>query len=243
MKRILFLMAAVLTSCQSFSQGENEDPNFKNSSDLKITQAEGQYDASLEHVILSITVEGEAGKSIPKAVGAVDGAPILGYVFPTNLKSQDVKFGEVEGIVALALTSHPDFDDTPLWDEDFDRNYENDGVIWHPHWVVLVGDERVAGGLAVRQFESGAEDVVLPPTNPGMPMFMDSPGFHVITQKDKIKVVVPTYRMGGKTDFKFDGVAAYMQVNTSNADLPMLGVYAVYSVASGDLSLPYSISQ
>ena len=243
MKRILFLMAAILTSCQSFSQGENEDPNFKNSSDLKITQAEGQYDASLEHVILSITVEGEAGKSIPKAVGAVDGAPVLGYVFPTNLKSQDVGFGEVEGIVALALTSHPDFDDTPLWDEDFDRNYENDGIIWHPHWVVLVGDERVAGGLAVRQFESGAEDVVLPPTNPGMPMFMDSPGFHVITQKDKIKVVVPTYRMGGKTDFKFDGVAAYMQVNTSNADLPMLGVYAVYSVASGDLSLPYSISQ
>jgi hypothetical protein len=32
-----------------------------------------------------------------------------------------------------------------------------------------------------------------------------------------------------------------MQVNTENMDKPMLGVYKVYSVASGNLSLPYTV--
>ncbi len=242
MKNLLILLLVVSISCKSFSQGENEYPGFKDSNDLKITKAEVSYDQSLEHLVFQITVKGEAGNSIPNAVGQLDGAPVLGYVFPTNLKPTDVGFSETDGIVALALTSHPDFDDTPLWDENYDRNYTNDGVIWHPHWVVLTGDDRVAGGLAVKQFDPEKENVKLPPTNPGMPMYMDSPGFHVITQGDKIKVVVPSYRVSGKTEFNFDGVAAYMQVNTSKEDLPMLGVYAVYSVASGDLSLPYTVS-
>ena len=241
MKYLLYFLSVAALSCQSFSQGEHEDPMFASSEDLKIVDASAHYDGSLEHLILSISVEGTAGKSVPKAVGTLDGAPVLGYVFPTNLKATDVGFSETDGIVALALTSHPDFDDTPLWDEDYDQNYANDGVQWHPHWVVLTEDKRVSGGLAVKQFDPEAGQVTLPPTNPGMPMYMDSPGFHVVTQGNQIKVVVPAYRLSGKTQFNFDGVAAYMQVNTSNQDLPMLGVYAVYSVASGDLSLPYSV--
>jgi hypothetical protein len=43
-------------------------------------------------------------------------------------------------------------------------------------------------------------------------------------------------------DFKFDGVTAYMEVNTTKENLPMLGIYSVYSVASGDLTLPYHVS-
>lgn len=243
MKNLLILLMIAAMSCESFSQGENENPDFKTSNDLKISKVEVKYDGSLEHLIFTITVNGTAGKSVPAAVGQLDGAPVLGYVFPTNLKSTDVGFSETEGIVALALTSHPDFDDTPLWDENYDRNYANDGIIWHPHWVVLTGDERVAGGLKVKQFDPEKEEVTLPPTNPGMPMYMDSPGFHAVTQGAQIKVVVPIYRVSGKTDFNFDGVAAYMQVNTSDKELPMLGVYAVYSVASGDLSLPYTVKK
>lgn len=243
MKNLLILLLIATISCKSFSQGENEDKSFKNSNDLKIVKAEVLHDGTLEHLVFTITVDGKAGKSVPSAAGQLDGAPVLGYVFPTNLKSTDVGFNETDGIVALALTSHPDFDDTPLWDENFDRNYANDGIIWHPHWVVLTQDERVAGGLTVKQFDPEKDKVTLPPTNPGMPMYMDSPGFHVVTQKNQIKVVVPTYRVSGKTDFNFDGVAAYMQVNTSKKDLPMLGVYAVYSVASGDLSLPYTVQK
>ena len=83
--------------------------------------------------------------------------------------------------------------------------------------------------------------MILPPTNPGMPMYMDSPGFPVVTKGNMIMVIVPDYRMNNQTDFTYDGVAAFMKVNTSNMDLPMLGVYEVYSVASGDLSLPYKV--
>ena len=79
--------------------------------------------------MFTISVNGKAGKSVPSATGQLDGAPVLGYVFPTNLKSTDVGFSGTDGIVALALTSHPDFDDTPLWDENYDRNYANDGII------------------------------------------------------------------------------------------------------------------
>ena len=135
----------------------------------------------------------------------------------------DAGFSNTEGIVAMALTSHPDFDDTPLWDEDNDRNYENDGVIWHPHWVVLTEDSRVAGGLAVKQFDPDVDVVTLPPTNPGMPMYMDSPGHPVVTKGNTIRVIIPAYRVNNKTQFSFDAVTAYMQVNASNPDYPMLG--------------------
>ena len=49
--------------------------------------------------------------------------------------------------------------------------------------------------------------------------------------------------MGGQTAFRFDGVTAYMEVNQSDPDRPMLGVYEVYAVLSGDLSLPYTVTE
>lgn len=205
-----------------------------------IQSATGRHDTDLDSVILEIQVEGLAGTTTPRPAGQLDGAPVLGYVFPTTLKSTDVGFGEVEGIVALALTSHPDFDDSPLWDENGDGRTDNDGLVWHPHWVVLVKDARASGGLAVKEFKK-EDGAILPPTAPNMPMYMDSPGYPVITRGDKIRVVIPAYRIKGRTDFKFDAVAAYMQVNTSDMMMPMLGVERVFSVASGDLSLPYSL--
>ncbi|MEL7122017.1 MAG: hypothetical protein AAFO07_21395 [Bacteroidota bacterium] len=239
--RISFVFLFLLFSFGLMAQGKNEDPIFAKSTDLKINNASVDYNVELDQLVFTIEVEGKAGEMVPKAVGQVDGAPVLGYVFPTTLKPEDVGFNPTEGIVALALTSHPDFDDTPLWDENNDRNFKNDGVIWHPHWVVLNPDERVAGGLSVKQFNPDTDEITLPPTNPGMPMYMDSPGFPVITKGNTIKVVVPAYRVNHQADFKFDAVSAYMQVNTSKKELPMLGVYAVYSVASGDLSLPYEV--
>lgn len=233
---LLFLFGAAQAQIQL-----HENTSFKTSKDLKITGVSGTYDKDLMQVVMQIHTEGTAGKSVPTPHGQLDGAPVLGYVFPTNLKSTDVGFGTVEGIVALALTSHPDFDDTPLWDENADRDFVNDGIIWHPHWVILQSDDRVPGGLSVKQFDAEDKTVVLPPTNPGMPMYMDSPGYPVISRGNTIKVVVPAYRINHQTAFKFDGVAAYMQVNTSIEGKPLLGVYAVYSVASGDLSLPYSV--
>lgn len=243
MKQQLILAFAMFVSLSIFAQGENEDPSFANSPDLKITNTSIVFDDRLDQLIFTIETEGSAGNSIPTAFGQMNGAPVLGYVFPTTLSPTDVGFSDTEGILAMAITSHPDFDDTPLWDENNDRNYANDGVIWHPHWVVLTQDDRVPGGLAVKQFDPNNNNVTLPPTNPGMPMYMDSPGHPIITKGNKIRVVIPAYRMNNKTNFNFDAVTAYMQVNASNPDYPMLGVYAVYSVASGDLSLPYTVSQ
>lgn len=235
---IFLLLSATYVACEEHDASEVEDQNFT------IKGVDVTHLAHFGINVWEIEVEGQAGETTPTAAGQLDGAPVVGYVFPTSLKSTDVGFADVEGIVALALTSHPDFDDTPLWDEDNDRKYDNDGVIWHPHWVVLVEDQSVDGGLAVRSIDTNEADLdeVLPPTNPGMPMFMDSPGFQVITDGSFIRVIVPMYRMNNQTDFSYDGVAAYMQVNTSNPDLPLLGVYEVYSVASGDLSLPYQVN-
>jgi len=234
----LLVLALLITTTVSCAQ-EKERPY--NNDDFTITSVEVSHNSDLGITVWKIDVKGIAGKTLPTPAGQLDGAPVLGYVFPTSLKSTDVGFSNTEGIVALALTSHPDFDDTPLWDENNDAIFDNDGIIWHPHWVVLHEDKRVEGGLAVKQFDEGDTGVKLPPTNPGMPMYMDSPGYPVITRDNTIKVVVPNYRMNNKTSFNFDGVAAYMIVNTSKEDKPMLGVYDVFSIASGDLSLPYSV--
>lgn len=236
MKHSIVTMTVLFLTAISYSQ----NASYGND-DFKITNTEVTNLSDLNILVWKITVAGNAGATTPKPAGKMHGAPVLGYVFPTSLKSTDVGFSETQGIVALALTSHPDFDDTPLWDENTDNNYGNDGVIWHPHWVVLVEDKRVAGGLAVKQFDKADPTIKLPPTNPGMPMFMDSPGYGVKAENNVIKVVVPQYRMNNKTSFNYDGVAAYMQVNTDDTDKPMLGVYNVYSVSSGNLSLPYTV--
>lgn len=207
---------------------------------LDLVAAKVTYHEELDLLIFKQTVRGRAGSLTPTPNGALDGAPVLGHVFPTDLKPGDVGFTAGDGIVALAVTSHPDFDDTPLWDENGDRNYGNDGVVFHTHWVVLVPDDRVAGGLAVQQIRQ--EDIarVLPPTHPGMPMLMDSPGFSTLLQGSTLKVLVPAQRVSGRKDFAYDAVTAYMEVATRDG-APMLGVHKVYSVLSGDLSLPYRV--
>lgn len=238
MKSILLLLSATMllyTTSPCAQESEYKNDNFK------INEVSVTHKPDLGITIWEITVDGTAGKTTPTKVGQLDGAPVLGYVFPTSLKPTDVGFNQTDGIVALALTSHPDFDDTPLWDENNDKIFDNDGFIWHPHWVILHEDKRVDGGLSVKQVKKADETVVLPPTNPGMPMYMDSPGYPVTTKSNTIKVVVPDYRMNNRTDFSYDGVTAFMKVNTSNENLPMLGVYEVFSVASGDLSLPYKV--
>lgn len=221
-----------------------------NNDDFAIQSASVRHHDDYAMTVWEIKVKGNAGATTPKPVGGLNGAPVLGYVFPTTLKPTDVGFNQTEGITALALTAHPDFDDTPMWDENVDKNFGNDGVIWHPHWVILVEDKRVEGGLSVKEFRKGDKTVKLPANNPGMAMYMDSPGFQVVTKGNTIRVMVPDYRISNKTDFKFDAVACFMQVNTGGkakhfdggkGPKPMLGVYQVYSVASGNLSLPYSV--
>jgi len=230
----------VTSSCSNDDEGQEQEALNQ---DFKIELVAAKYDNVLDQIIMTMTVKGTAGNTRPIPVGSEDGAPVMGYVFPTSLSSSDVGFGTTSGIVAMALTSHPDFDDTPLWDENNDENYLNDGLVWHAHWVLLTEDLRVDGKLSVKEFNDGDQTVVLPKTNPGMPMYMDSPGFQVVTSNKTIKVIFPITAVKNKTNFSFDGVTAFMKVNTSNSALPLLGVYKVYNVASGNLSLPYTVQQ
>jgi hypothetical protein len=75
-----------------------------------------------------------------------------------------------------------------------------------------------------------------------MPMYIDSPGFAVRLDGPTLQVIVPADRVSNMTAFNFDAVTSYLEVNTSDMNRPMLGVYAVYTVLSGDLSLPYTVS-
>lgn len=213
-----------LASCSEPVGGTMAPLPYASEPALQATALDVRYEASIDSVVFEMRTAGNAGVVAPAAVGQLDGAPVLGYVFLTDLASTDVGFDAVEGTVALAVTSHPDFDDTPLWDEDGNAAYDDDGVVYHAHWVVLVEDARAPGELAVRQ-ESA--DTILPPTAP-MNMYLDSPGFTVIEDGFAIRVVVPADRMARKLATAVGGVTAYMEVDASG-EAPLLALHGLIS--------------
>lgn len=187
-------------------------------------------------VIFHQIIEGEAGSVIPEEVGELAGAEVYSYVFPTSLNSDAVGFESDSGILALAVTSHPDFDDTPLWDEDGDGDPANDGREWHSHWVVLVEHEECEAGLAVRDIPEG-ETPRLPETHPGLPLYIDSPDYDLELTGNEVVVYVPYDAIGNPEEFQFDAVTAGLRVNM-HIHAPLLCVTGVDDIASGDLSLP-----
>jgi hypothetical protein len=209
--------------------------------DLDITDARVRHLADLDLLVFEIDVAGTAGATVPDPRGQMDGAPVLAYVFPTSLAPEAVGFAPSDGVLALVVTSHPDFDDTPLWDESRDGAYDNDGIVYHTHWVVLVPDDRAPGNLAVKEVVDADPVAVLPPTGPGMPLYLDSPGFDVLLDEQTLRVIVPASRIAAEPDFTYDAATAYLEVNMSDPNRPVLGVYEIYSLLSGDLSLPYEI--
>lgn len=80
-----------------------------------------------QDLVFEQLVDGKAGSRTPTAKGSFAGAEVYSYVWPTSLNSGAVGFADDSGILALALTSHPDFDDTPQLDENGDGNKANDG--------------------------------------------------------------------------------------------------------------------
>lgn len=189
------------------------------------------------HLYFQMVVNGEAGVTIPEATGEVPGAEVLSYVWPTSLDTAVVGFEPEQGILALAVTSHPDFDDTPLWDEDGDGNPNNDGALWHSHWVVLVADPACGtGGLKVREIPEG-EAPAVPKTWPELPILIDSPNYELELFQSEVVVTVPHTDLDYVEEFAFDGVTAGLQVNANLHD-PFLCVTGVHDIISGDLSLP-----
>lgn len=198
--------------------------------DLRTTQVEVKG----RDAIFSHTLEGESGKVKPVAIGKLEGSGVAAYVWPTTLDSATVGFDAAQGILALAVTAHPDFDDTPLYDENGDGNKDNDGNEWHSHWVVLVEDEACGGKGALKVKDIPPEtQATLPKTAPGLPILIDSPGYAPELVGKIIKVNAPV----GANEFRYDGVTANLKVN-DQGKAPLLCVVKVHDVASGDLSLP-----
>ena len=184
-----------------------------------------------------MTLNGQAGSSIPAPVGKLAGAPVLSYVWPTSLDPAAVGFEGKTGILALAATSHPDFDDTPLYDENDDGDLANDGAKWHSHWVVLTPTKACGeGALGVRDIPEG-KTPAMPATWPGLPTFLDSPGFTPLFNGPEVAIKVSFNSDTAMNGASYDGVSAALKVN-ANLHAPLLCVTDVFDVASGDLSLP-----
>lgn len=192
-------------------------------------------------VTFHMTTNGVAGADKPEPAGKLAGAPVLSYVWPTSLDPATVGFQGKTGILALAATSHPDFDDTPLYDEDGDGNPANDGTKWHSHWVVLTPTEACGeGALGVRDIPKG-ETPKMPATWPGLPIFIDSPGFTPLFDGPEVKINVSFADAEAIAGASYDGVTSALKVN-ANVHAPLLCVTDVFDVASGDLSLPGKIN-
>jgi hypothetical protein len=179
-------------------------------------------------IVFRTQVSGKAGTSRPAATGKFEGSEVFAYVWPTSLNSADVGFDKDQGIVALGVTYHPDFDDG--------ANGAKNRDAWHPHWVVLNEDKACPGGLKVHDIPKDAKPK-LPETWPGVPILIDSPDYPVMFNGGSVDVTIPLSKLGAITGASYDGVTAAMKIN---ADLhaPLLCVAAVFKVASGNLSLP-----
>lgn len=181
-----------------------------------------------DKAIFSTRVRGEAGAEKPEATGKFEGSGVYAYVWPTSLNSGDIGFDKDQGIVALAVTFHPDFDDA--------ANKGKNRDVWHPHWVVLNEDKACAGGLKVTDIPEGAKPK-LPATWPGVPLLIDSPDYQTVLKGDRVDVTIPLSLLDGLTGASYDGVTAGLKIN-GNLHAPLLCVDNVFKVASGNLSLP-----
>jgi len=180
------------------------------------------------HAVFRTRVRADAGKATPRATGAFAGSEVYAYVWPTSLDSAEAGFEKGQGILALAVTFHPDFDDAAYGGKNRDR--------WHPHWVVLNEDKACPGGLKVKDIPEGTKPK-LPETWPGAPILIDSPDYKTELKADLVEVHIPLDRIGALATASFDGATAGLRVN-ANLHAPLLWVTDVHKIASGTLSLP-----
>jgi hypothetical protein len=193
-------------------------------------------------LVFRMQVSGKAGRMRPARSGKLAGSQVFSYVWPTSLDPSEVGFEAKAGILAFAVTAHPDFDDTPLFDENGDGNVKNDGQVWHSHWVVLAPDEACGkGSLKVVDIPAGSQPR-LPKTWPGLPLLIDSPGWSPTFERGSVSVRVPFDEGSSAPTARFDGVTAALRVNASMHN-PLLCVAQVFKVASGDLSLPGQVER
>lgn len=210
--------------------GNAADPNF----DIEYSKITLQEDHVVE---FRIHLVGQAGASKPEAKGQLLGSEIYAYIWPTTLDPAFVGFEAGSGILSLAVMAHPDFDATPLFDENRDGELANDGDVWAAHWIVLAEDGACATtGLKIADIPQGRRPAV-PPTWPGLPLLLDSPGWQPTFNGEEVAVMVAFEDIHRVQAAKFDGVTASLSINPANRP-PLMCLTELFDVASGDLSLP-----
>lgn len=233
---IISAIALVTAPLLAQTANAHSAASIKSGSDAKINASfdivETRITTDKGHAIFRTRVRASAGAAKPAATGKFEGSDVYAYVWPTSLNSSDVGFEKDQGIVALAVTFHPDFDDAAKGAKN-PRNRDR----WHPHWVVLNEDKAACpGGLKVKDIPAGAKPK-MPETWPGVPLLIDSPEYKTSLVKDVVEVRVPLKMIGALATASFDGVTAGLKVN-ANLHAPLLCVQNVFKVASGNLSLP-----
>ncbi len=244
---VVATLAIAATSPEAFAGGDHsggirtkpdQTGAIKPSFDIVHAKVTTQNNIATFHM----SVAGHAGDSKPVPTGKLAGSDVFSYVWPTSLNSSVVGFEDSAGILALAVTAHPDFDDTPLYDENADNDLGNDGNVWHSHWVVLEPNEQCGkGALGVIDIPDGSTPR-LPITWPGLPILLDSPGWPPTFDADTVEVKVAFDHAIDIADTNYDGVTAGLRVNQS-VHAPLLCVVNVMDIASGDLSLPGKVNQ
>ncbi len=181
-----------------------------------------------DKAIFATRVRGQAGQDKPAATGRFAGSDVYAYVWPTSLDSAEIGFDKAQGIVALAVTFHPDFDDAAYGKKNRDR--------WHPHWVVLAENKACGAGLKVVDIPKGASPK-LPATWPNVPLLIDSPEYPTTLSGNTVEVEIPLNLIGGIAGAAYDGVTSGLKVD-GNLHAPLLCVANVFKIASGKLTLP-----
>jgi hypothetical protein len=234
----IFAFGVLLASAATAALADviKADPDSKVAPAFDIIAAD--VHSSGEELVFTLSVTGQAGANKPEVTGKFEGSSVYAYVWPTSIDSSAAGFGEKQGILALAVTAHPDFDDTPLYDENGDGKKDNDGAGWHSHWVVLDKDGACRAGLKVKDISPGQE-VKLPETAPGVPLLLSSPGHMPELEAAHVTVKVPA--LSGAATASFDAVASALKVS-AEGKAPLLCVTEVFKVLSGDLSLPGKFS-
>jgi hypothetical protein len=236
--KLPILCAGLLLSVAFFTHSFAHDITAKSDGKVPpafdITKASATTDGRLAEFAMEVT--GAAGSAKPDATGQLKGAKVEAYVWPTKIDPAAVGFDKGPGILALAITAHPDFDDTPLYDENNDGDPANDGTNWHSHWVVLGKDKACGAGLKVRDVSPGKD--MLPATGPGLPIALDSPGMSPLLKGSTVRITVP---IKSQENAAFDAVTAELQVNREGK-APLLCVTGMHKIASGKLTFPGKIT-
>ncbi len=221
------LSAAGSTNAHDIKSAVNKDitPPFD------IIKASAHTDGRWATFLMDLA--GKTGSVTPEETGAFRGSSVFAYVWPTKIDPAGVGFTPNSGILALAITSHPDFDDTPLYDENADGDPANDGKTWHAHWAVLAEDKACGAGFKVREISPGQD--IVPATMPDLPIALDAPGQSPILFDNQLKITLP---VKGAEGANFDAMTAVLNVSNEGSDKPLLCVNQAHDVASGDLSFP-----